>query len=109
MNEHYRSGDIDPATGDAHLDHLMGLDDVPCCEHENVAQISEHDVRCTDCGLVFRMTAPTVTWHCLCGARVALQVDRIVPDHLDNHGRWCAFSRCTIAPRFLAATAGCAR
>jgi hypothetical protein len=41
---------------------------------------------------------------CLCGTRLALRVDRIVPDHLDNHGRWCAFSRCTIAPRFLAAT-----
>jgi hypothetical protein len=51
-------------------------------------------------------TCNRTTWHCLCGARVALRVDRIVPDHLDNHGRWCAFSRCTIAPRFLAASGG---
>jgi hypothetical protein len=42
-------------------------------------------------------------WQCLCGARLTVPTDRIVPDHNDNHGHWCAFSRCTLAPRVLAA------
>jgi hypothetical protein len=50
-----------------------------------------------------RAVRAPVEWQCLCGTRVLVRVDRIVPDHNDSRGHWCAFSRCTLAPRVLAA------
>lgn len=51
-------------------------------------------------------TGVPVRWRCLCGTVVPVQVDRVVPDHLDNHRHWCAFSNCTLAPRVIAAAGG---